>query len=254
LDQVAYHQFESLERNHWWLRGRRRIFFDLLDRLLPRQSGLRSLDIGCGFGGMLLELRRYGPEFGLDVSTDALQTCLRRGISRVFIGSAYALPMPDATFDLVSMFDCLEHLDDDGAVLRECRRVIRPGGHVVISVPAYNFLLSNNDIVVRHRRRYTVRELRRRLADAGFRVRKATYINSFLFPAILPAVLVNKAREFLFPKVADLTTNLTYVMPRPVNEALFRVFDAERHVLRRASFPFGHSIFCLAARAEAARA
>jgi len=246
VDQVAYEQFQKLEAEHWWLRGRRTIFFDLMDRELPRDGRQRSLDIGCGFGGMILELRRYGPAFGMDIAQDALLACRKRGIERVFQGSAYALPMDDGALDLVTFFDCLEHLEDDRAALAESARVIRPGGHIVVTLPAYNFLLSNNDIVVRHRRRYTVTQIRTKLREAGFRVRKATYFNSFLFPAILPAVLVNKAREFLFPRVADSTTNLTYAMPGPINETLYRIFGAERHWLRRGSFPVGHSIFCLA--------
>jgi SAM-dependent methyltransferase len=251
VDDVAYQQFEQLEDEHWWLRGRRSIFFDLLDRLLPRSEPISSLDIGCGYGGMIKELDRYGPAYGLDIFPEALESCHRRGMTRLLLSSAYSLPAPDASFDVLSYFDCIEHLDDDLAALQESHRVVRPGGHVVVTVPAYNFLYANNDRVVHHKRRYTVRELRAKLEQAGFRVQKATYINTFLFPIILPAVLLKKLKERLFPTPDDPTTNLTHPVPKRLNEALYRVFSAERVLLRRFSFPVGHSIFAVAVRQDA---
>jgi SAM-dependent methyltransferase len=246
VDNVAYDQFEQLEREHWWLRGRRSLFFDLLDHRLPRQGQLRTLDVGCGFGGMIRELERYGPAAGVDIFPDAIEYCRRRGIEDVREASAYELPWPDQSFDAVTFFDCIEHLDDDVAALRESHRVLRPGGHVVVTVPAYNFLYANNDRVVHHKRRYTLHELRRKLDSSGFDLRKGTYYNSILFPLILPAVLLKKLRERLRPIQGDATTNLTHPVPKPLNEALFRVFSLERFVLRRLSFPVGHSIFALA--------
>jgi SAM-dependent methyltransferase len=248
MDNVAYQQFEELERTHWWLRGRRRVYFDLLDHLLPRGRKLSSLDVGCGFGGMILELQRYGPAAGVDIFPEAVEVCRRRGIEDVREGSAYELPVGDAGYDLVAFFDCIEHLDDDLAALRESYRALRPGGHVVVTVPAYNFLYANNDKVVHHKRRYTVRRLRKRLESAGFEVRKATYVNIALFPLILPIVLLKKLKERLRPVEADPTTNLTHTPPKPLNELLFRIFSCERYALRRVSSPVGHSIFALAVK------
>lgn len=245
MEPEAYELFERLESRHWWLRGRRALYFDLLDHLLPRREGIRSVDVGCGYGAMLEGLERYGPAMGVDFFPEAIDHCRRRGFRNVAVASAYELPVKDESVDLVTFFDCIEHLDDDAAALREGRRALRPGGHVAVSVPAYQFLYANNDRVAHHKRRYTRRALRRALADAGFEVRKATYVNALLFPLIVPAVLLKKVRERYAPIAGDPTTNLTNPVPGPLNELLFRAFAGERFLLRRLSFPFGHSIFAL---------
>jgi SAM-dependent methyltransferase len=247
MEQVAYEQFQELENRHWWLRGRRAIFFDLLDRLLPPERPIRSLDVGCGYGAMVPGLLRYGPASGIDVSSEAVEACRRRGID-ASVSSAYEIPEQDESYDVMTFFDCLEHLDDDLSALREAHRVLRPSGHLVVTLPAYGFLYANNDRVAHHKRRYTVGELRSKLEAAGFQLRKGTYVNSFLFPLILPAVLLKKLKERLFPRPGDTTTNLTHTPPALLNEALYRVFSSERVLLRRISFPAGHSIFAVAVK------
>ena len=254
MEDIAYRQFETLEDSHWWLRGRRTVYFDLLDHLLPTERRLRSLDVGCGYGAMLGELSRYGTATGAEVSEEAIEACRRRGFEDVLMASAYDVPEPDESFDLVTFFDCLEHLEDDLAALREAHRLLRPGGHVVVTLPAYNFLYANNDRVAHHQRRYTVREIRSKLEASGFRAQKATYVNALLFPLILPAVLLKKVRERLLPRADDPTTNLSRTPPRAVNEVLYRVFASERVLLRRMRFPAGHSIFVLGVREATANA
>lgn len=253
MDEVAYEQFARLEERHWWMRGRRTLFFDLLDRLLPPKRPLRSLDVGCGYGAMLRELGRYGSASGVDVAAEAVEECRRRGIEDVAVSSAYSVPEPDGSFDVVAFFDCLEHLEDDGAALREANRLLRPGGHVVVTLPAYKFLYANNDRVAHHQRRYTVHEIRAKLEAAGFRARKTTYVNTLLFPLILPIVLLKKLKERLRPQRDDDTTNLTHEVPGPLNDLLYRIFSSERLLLRRVSFPTGHSIFALAAKDSSAK-
>lgn len=251
MDEIAYEQFQRLEHTHWWLRGRRTVFFHLLDRMLPERRPLTSLDVGCGYGAMLPDLERYGPAHGVDMFPGAVEHCRDAGHEHVRVASAYELPDASASFDLVSFFDCLEHLDDDVAALRESARVLRPGGHIVVTVPAYNFLYADNDRLAHHKRRYTARELRAKLRAAGFEQRKLTYVNALLFPLILPLVLVKKVRERMSRGDGPATTNLTHSVPRPLNEALFRVFAAERVLLERVSFPAGHSIFALAVKRDA---
>jgi SAM-dependent methyltransferase len=246
VEETANRQFVELERTHFWFVGRRRIFFHLLDRELGGRSALRILDLGCGAGGMLEPLARYGSVTGIDSQPELVEFCHERGFNNVVVGSANALPMPDASVDLVTLFDTIEHVADDVGALRECRRVLVPGGRVFISTPAYQFLYANNDRVAHHERRYTVRGLRRKLRLAGLEPVKLTYFNTLLFPVILPAVLAKKAAERLSDP-GD-RTNLSHRPNPALNRALAAIMGSERHLLARMSLPVGHSIIAIATR------
>ena len=156
MEPKAYETFAQLEDSHFWFVARKKIFFDLLDRVVAGRVDLRVLEIGCGTGGMLGPLSRYGDVHGLDISHDCMQFCRERGFARMVTGSGYQLPYADNSFDLVTLFDTIEHIPDDRQVLEEARRVLRPGGQVFISTPAYQFLYSQNDRIAHHCRRYTV--------------------------------------------------------------------------------------------------
>lgn len=244
MEETANRQFVELERTHFWFVGRRNIFFDLLDRELGSRTDATILDVGCGAGGMLEPLSRYGAVTGIDMQQELVEFCHERGFPNVQVGSAYDLPAPDRSIDLVTLFDTIEHVPDDGRVLREVKRVLAPGGTVFISVPAYQFLYANNDRVAHHERRYTASQLRSRLTGAGLAPVQVTYFNTLLFPAILPAVLAKKVVE----KISDPgdKTNLSHDMNPAVNGALAATMSSERHLLRRMSLPFGHSIIAIA--------
>jgi SAM-dependent methyltransferase len=240
VEATAYQQFAQLEESHFWFIGRRRIFFHLLDRELAGRRGLSILEIGCGAGGMIGPLSRYGQVTGMDISQDLMRFCRSRGLARMVVGSGYDLPIRRGSLDLIAMFDTIEHIPDDVRVLRQCREALKPGGLVFLSVPAYQFLYSNNDRVAHHQRRYTGAEVRRKLAEAGFAPVKVTYFNSFLFPLILPVVLLKKLKERFFP-VGD-TTNLSHRFATPVNRVFTEIMASERLLLSEIEFPFGHSI------------
>jgi SAM-dependent methyltransferase len=244
LEFTAYRQFVELEESHFWFIGRRNIFFHLLDRELHGRTDLRLLEIGCGAGGMLRPLSKYGDVTGVDISEELMAFCRSRGFERVAVGSGYELPIAPRSMDVIALFDTIEHIPDDGRVLQQCRTALRPGGVLFLSVPAYQFLYSNNDRVAHHQRRYTAAQVRERLTSAGFTPTKVTYFNTILFPAILPAVLAKKVKE----RVSDPgdTTNLSHQVPPRVNRLLARTMSAERHVLPRITFPFGHSIIGIA--------
>ena len=249
MDPTAYRQFEELERTHWWFRGRRAVFSALLRASLPPGPRRRVLDLGCGYGGMLECLAPHGDVVGVDLTPESLVHLRDRGFAGAVAGSAYALPFPDATFDLVALFDTLEHCDDDDAVARECARCLRPGGLAIVTGPAYPFLYAQNDRVAHHCRRYTRRTLRAVLEGAGLEVFRATYVNALLFPLILPAVLALKLKERLLP--GDPTsTNLSVGTPRPINAVLAGIFRAERWLVPRLSFPAGHSLALLARKGK----
>ncbi len=252
MEGVAYDQFLELERDHWWFIGRRRSYFTILERFLPPRPGLAVADVGCGVGGMLPELKlRYGDAVGVDADRRSIEICHERGFARSFVGGDVGLPLRDASQDLVTLFDCLEHVDDDRGVLREVTRVLKPGGTAFFSVPAYQFLYSNNDKVAHHKRRYTRGDLVAKARTAGLVVRKATYVNVVLFPLILPAVLALKTKERLFPKEGDTRTNLSSSPSPLLNGLLAAIFGGEGKVLRYVSAPFGHSLVMVAMRPPA---
>ncbi len=244
MEAEANRQFVELEADHFWFVGRRRIFAAVLERELGGRSGLRLLDVGCGAGGMLELLSRFGAVEGIDSSPELVAHCHARGFPAVWLGAAYALPADAERYDAACAFDVIEHIPDDVRALTEMRRVLVPGGRAFVSVPAYQFLYANNDRVAHHERRYTPRGLRRALLAAGLEPVQVTPFNALLFGAILPAVLAGKMLERIRPP--GERTNLSVALPRPLNTALAGLMGAERHVVRRANWPVGHSILAVA--------
>jgi SAM-dependent methyltransferase len=252
MDPTAYRQFLGLERDHWWFRGRRRVYFGLLEHHLGGRRPRRALDLGCGMGGFLDGLSSRCEEVvPSDISRESLVRCRERGFGGGVVGSGYALPFADGSFDLVCMFDALEHIPDDRRALQEVARVLEPGGLVLVSVPAYQFLYANNDRLAQHQRRYTRTRLRAVFEAAGLRVERNTHTNVLLFPLILPAVLALKALERLFPSRAKEHTNLSWPLPRFAHDLLTALFAAELAGTRRFDWPVGHSIAAIARKPDA---
>lgn len=247
MDRIAYETFAKLEDTHFWFVSRRRIFFDLLDRLLGGRKDLAVLEIGCGAGGLLGPLSRYGEVHGLDIDFEYVEFCKKRGFDRVLCGSGYELPFRDASFDLVALFDTMEHIPDDARAMQEVARVLKPGGSVFVSVPAYQWLWSQNDRIAHHHRRYTGRRLRRLLQGSGLQVRRVTYFNALLLPLIVPAVLWQKLQDRLGRLPAGYN-NTSVAVPRLLNRLFTWVMSSERRLLRAVDFPCGHSVIGIAGK------
>lgn len=248
MEATAYRQFLELERGHWWFRGRRAVYLGLLRHHLRGAPPKRVLDLGCGMGGFLEGLAGIGERVvPCDVSLESLSHCVERGFPHGVLSSGYALPFADDSFDLVCMFDAIEHVEDDRLTMREVARVLVPGGRAFVSVPAYQFLYANNDRVAQHYRRYTRARLRAVFEQAGLAVERNTHANVLLFPLILPAVLGVKALEALFQREANADhTNLSWPIPGFVHGALYAAFAAELPFSRRFDWPVGHSIAAIA--------
>ena len=232
----------AVEDGHWWFAGKRRLVGVLLDALrLPADA--RILDVGCGTGGMFQLLRRYGSPVGVDQSEIALSFSRRRTlqVARAILPD---LPFRDETFDLVTIFDVLYHrrVDDDVAAARELRRVLKPGGALVVTDSALAFLRGAHDVAMHGARRYTTSEIRKKLTDAGFEVRRASYANCLLFPVAAPWRLLQR-----------LTSREAHsdVAPAPawVNRTLGGVYATEAWLLRRMNLPIGTSIAAVATKA-----
>ncbi|HED64073.1 MAG TPA: class I SAM-dependent methyltransferase [Planctomycetes bacterium] len=241
MEPTAYRQFLELERTHWWFRGRRTVYFGLLAHELAGERPARVLDLGCGNGGFLPGLAEIADRvFPSDISAESLVHCADRGFPGGVVSSGYALPYADESFDLVCMFDAIEHIEDDQRVLREVARILKPGGRILVTVPAYQFLYANNDRIAQHYRRYDRPMLRRIFAGADLQVRRITHTNVFLFPLILPTVLALKVVERLFPRKLDPDhTNLSWPVPAFVQNVLHGIFAAELPFSKRFDWPAG---------------
>ena len=248
MEATAYREMAEMEDRHWWFVGRRAII-DALLRKLPLRRDAAVLEIGCGSGGNLAMLARYGRLSAGEYDDGARRIAAERGVGRVV---ACALPdnfpFSDETFDLVAMFDVLEHIADDRASLAVVRRHLNTGGWLVMTVPAFPFLWSEHDVQNRHFRRYTRRLIDARLREAGFRPVYESFFNFWLFPVV---ALVRLAKKLA--RVAERGTDLK--MPAaPLNRLLASLFASERFAMGRFALPFGVSYIVSAQPVAAAGA
>jgi SAM-dependent methyltransferase len=251
MDPSFYAEYYEIEGVHWWFRGRRRILLELLDRELPATPDGRPraiLDVGCGTGTMVTHLGRYGDVTGIEASPEAVAFCHQRGVTNVQRADGEVLPFADASFDLVTALDVIEHIDDDAGALSEMHRVLRPGGRMLVTVPAFPFLWSAHDEVNRHFRRYVRPQLEERVRQAGLRPARVTYFNAFLFPAVA-AVRVLRLNRLGGNRRQEQRSDFTLSHGRQLgNRALTRLFGAEAPVVARRDLPFGVSLLCLAVK------
>lgn len=248
-----YADLYALEESLWWFTGMREVTRAVLDPFCPPGPQRDILDAGCGTGGMLTWLGRYaggGRVAGVDISADGLEFCRGRGLSDVARASVTALPFADESFDLVTSFDVLVQLPGEGSdveAMREMFRVLRPGGFVFARVAAYEWMRSGHDEAINSQRRYTRGRLVGRIERAGFRVRRATYVNTILLPAAAVHRLVLKRLG-----LADAGSDVRPPGSERLNRALASALKAEANLLKRptAKLPAGLSVICVAEKVK----
>jgi SAM-dependent methyltransferase len=245
MNSEEYERMYRLEDSYWWFVGRHNLVLTFLQKLYPNRSDLTILDIGCGTGAMSQKLARYGKVVSADFSPLALQFSRRRKLNRLCISDAMRLPFRDDSFDLIVALDILEHLPDDQAALCEFQRVLKPGGRVVASVPAYQSLWSAHDVALMHFRRYTAGLFRLRFETARFGIEKLSYAMTLLFPVVWA---VRHLSNLLRRKDAEPKASLIPV-PGFANRILVGLLGAENGVIRLANLPFGVTVFCVARKA-----
>jgi SAM-dependent methyltransferase len=236
-------RYEVLDEWHWWFRGRRRVLEAVLDRELPRGVARSILSVGCGPIRRVEWLRRYagdGHITGLDAEQEHASALPAR--TSFVLGSGEALPFADGTIDLVVAADVLEHIRDDRAAMAEIVRVLRPGGLIVITVPALPSLWGGQDIVSHHFRRYTKRTLRELLQAGRLPGARVQYFNTFLFPAVAATRWLRRASG----RVEETRSDFDGSAPGLTNELLAGVFGAERALVNWCSMPIGVSLLAVA--------
>ncbi|RMD94910.1 MAG: class I SAM-dependent methyltransferase [Calditrichaeota bacterium] len=251
MEKRTYHLFKELQNEHWWFAGRRQIVASLLKTTLATGgpgltpgSNLRILEVGCGTGAMLGMLGQFGEVWGVDQSTDAVEICHALNFRNVYLANEFS--MAPNTVDLLSFFDVIEHVQDDAGLVQSYLNYLKPGGWVVITVPAFQFLWSDHDEVNHHYRRYTRPQLQQLITRLGLQVERMTYFNAFLFPPIALARMLQKLkRKFVPAPVAAMHSDFE----RPhqsLDRLLQKVFASERFFLTKLNFPFGVSLLCIA--------
>lgn len=194
MEQAELRAMLAADERHWWYRGRRRVIRAVIDAL-GLAPGARILDAGCGSGRTLDELSSYGSVAGIDASEQAVAAARARGHAEVRVGRLEALPWAAGSFDLVTALDVIEHTPDDRLTLGELRRVTRPGGHALLTVPAYQWLFSAHDVANRHYRRYARTGLLRATGESGWSVVRTTYFNTLLLAPAAAVRLATRGRD-----------------------------------------------------------
>ncbi len=237
------------EDHHWWFASRTLVINTLMHQVMPQVTGLKLLDVGCGAGNMIHHLSKYGKVKGLEVDARPVRQARLRGYDVDQYDAQDPFPFEDATYDVVTALDVIEHIDDDMPVLKESFRVLKPGGHIIVTVPAFMFLWSHNDVINAHKRRYTAAELELRLKQAGFKLKRLSYNNFFVFPLAAPLIILRRGNE---PELAShhLQEDEYQVEMEPAsplaNSVLTIVGKIEARLIKMLNLPFGTSLIAVA--------
>lgn len=241
MDQKLLKHFNRVEKSHWWWQGRRTLIFQLLKNTPPK----KVLDVGCGTGETLSSLRSRYPKAklnGIDYSPLAVKFAKSRGLKNIRKGDALSLPYADASFDAVLLLDVIEHFEKDLKLLKEIKRVLKPGGSLIITAPALSFIWSDHDTNQGHFRRYTRHRFRYLSKASGLKLTFLSYFNFFLSPPIIVIRLLGRLPFLKHLNSYDSKLNFDLAAKKPLNKLLARIFVTEVRLLKYLNYPLGISI------------
>jgi len=226
------------QENHWWFKARRKIIHTILKKKISSKN-TTILEIGCGTGSNLLMLREFGHVSAMEMDKFALDHASK--ITGIDVKTGW---LPDnipfqGKFDLICMFDVLEHIKDDTLALIKTRKMLNPNGILILTVPSHSWLYGTHDKIHHHYRRYSTKALKKILNISKIKILKTSHLNFFLFPAL---VLARIADAFYEQK-----KTIGYKTPRKLlNTLLYKIFVFERYLIAKINVPFGGSVIVLA--------
>ncbi len=239
MQTAEFEKMRALGGSHWWFLGRKHLLRALLGS--TGDGDALILDAGCGAGLAEDVLSEFGSVIGIDIAREAFEGRGSTCPERLCLASVAPAPFRNGAFDLIVALDIIEHIKDDAGVMRELHRICKPGGRLLITVPAYDWLWSAHDEALGHFRRYTARQIAHLMEDTGFRVCKLSYAVSSPFPA---AVAFRLLRRVLGSRgSSDL-----FEVPRPINAVLTAIMRAEASLLKYFNLPFGLSVVAMGVR------
>jgi len=225
------------ERNYWWLKAKRNI----VKVHLPSNSGLKTLDIGCGAGQLVYELSKKHQAFGIDKSAQAVKFCKKRGLKNIYQDNFPLLTKTYPKFDIITALDVLEHIENDQQAIIVIKKLLKKNGRLILTVPAYPWLFSYWDKILMHKRRYTKKGLARIVKKSGLEIEKISFCFSFLLPPVIPFRLI---RGQMFKNQKPKSDFIA--LPRSLHSILFLMSRFEHFLLRYISLPFGLSLVVVA--------
>lgn len=240
MNPDAYLEMAAVEDRHWWFVGRRQILSNFLSTLdLDPQSSI--IEVGCGTGGNLGMLAEFGRVHAIEMDPNARAIAIRKtnGQCDIRAGSCpNDIGFGEERFDLICMFDVLEHVEQDVETLIALRHHLKNDGRILLTVPAYQWLYGPHDNFLHHKRRYSARGLREKVLKAGLSPIRMSYFNTLLFP--FAAIARLKDKIFKNSKASGQA-----VPSKMINSVLRATFAAETVLLKTTNLPYGVSILCL---------
>jgi ubiquinone/menaquinone biosynthesis C-methylase UbiE len=243
MSAAEYRRMFEIEDAYWWFVGKRAIVKRLLRRFARLSAQSVVLDAGCGTGATLAELSDICRTVGVDYEELPLSFCRRRSIPNVCRADVTQLPFADQSLDAIICTDLLEHLPEDAPAVREFYRTLKPGGTLLVSVPAFRLLWTPHDVALGHYRRYRLGQVRELVAKAGFALQKSSYTVFWLF---FVKLLMRLAKPLFFRREVESNTFLE-INPS-INRLLISWMHFEAHFLTRFCFPLGTSALVVAGR------
>jgi len=241
MERAVFDRMAELDQHHWWFLARRQILETLIGRTVQPPRKARILEVGCGTGHNLAMLKKFGK-----VEASELDPSARALASKRLRGEVKEAKLPDLSmferdaYDLVALLDVLEHVPDDLGSLRAIFKRLKPGGALLLTVPANPWMWSAHDTAHHHFRRYTRKQLAELFTKAGFEVQLLSYFNTLLYPLVAAARIAGK--------MARKTSADDRLPGDLVNGALNRIFGAEAGMIGRVPMPFGVSLVAVVRR------